>query len=175
MKVKLNLGCGTDHMKGWLNVDYKDLPEVDKVMDLNKFPYDFKSNSVDYIYMDHVLAHLKYPNKTIKECHRILKKGGILEIKVPHFSCHTAYLGELRPHIYSYNAFYRFSPKHPRSYYFDYHYSKVDIKFNFQKKPFFLFWINYLVEWIANKKYYLYENTALRVFPCTELIVKMKK
>jgi 2-polyprenyl-3-methyl-5-hydroxy-6-metoxy-1,4-benzoquinol methylase len=40
----------------------------------------------DMIVLWHVLEHLKHPDKTIEEIHRILKPGGKLIIAVPNFS-----------------------------------------------------------------------------------------
>lgn len=84
MGMNLNLGCGSDIRKDWINVNFYDSDGVDVVCDLNVYPYPFKDNSVSYIYMSHVLEHLIEPVKNLGECHRILKKGGILEIKVPY-------------------------------------------------------------------------------------------
>ena len=47
--------------------------------------FNFKNNSVDVIYTSHMLEHLSRnsANHFIKECKRVLKKGGVLRIVVP--------------------------------------------------------------------------------------------
>ena len=47
--------------------------------------FPFKDNSADIIYSSHMLEHLSRHSAShfIKECHRVLKKGGILRIVVP--------------------------------------------------------------------------------------------
>ena len=47
--------------------------------------FNFSNNSVDIIYTSHMLEHLSKnaANHFIKECNRVLKKGGILRIVVP--------------------------------------------------------------------------------------------
>ena len=47
--------------------------------------FNFENNSVDVIYTSHMLEHLskKSANHFIKECNRVLKKGGILRVVVP--------------------------------------------------------------------------------------------
>ena len=63
--MKLNLGCGKDIKPGFINVDYIKHNGVDVVLNLETIPYPFKSKSVDYIMMSHVLEHLVYPIKTL--------------------------------------------------------------------------------------------------------------
>ncbi|RJQ17640.1 methyltransferase domain-containing protein [Candidatus Woesearchaeota archaeon] len=173
--MKLNFGCGTDIKKGYLNVDHIKLKGVDKVMDLNVFPYPFASNSCDEILMDHVLDHLDKPTRVLQELHRIIKKSGKIVIKVPHFSCGMAYWGDVRKSLYSYYAFKRYETGQKRSYYFPFSFRNVQVYFDFQKKPFLVFFYNHIIAWIANAKPYLYENTFLRVFPCRTLVATLRK
>ena len=76
--MKLNLGCECDLRKDYVNLDKKDF-------DLNIFPYPFEDNSIEEIVMVNVLEHLDEPYLVVKECHRILKKGGVLVVEVPSF------------------------------------------------------------------------------------------
>jgi len=83
----INLGCGKTKIPGSIGMDRVNiLGYVDIVHDLNKFPYPQTKNSVDEVHMYHVLEHLDKPIKVIEEIHRILKNGGKLYIRVPHFS-----------------------------------------------------------------------------------------
>ncbi|MBI2030856.1 methyltransferase domain-containing protein [Candidatus Kaiserbacteria bacterium] len=86
MAVKLNLGCGEDKKDGFVNVDWSPLVKPDVVHDLNAVPYPFADGSVDHVEAFHVLEHLTLPFDKMHEFHRILKPGGTLHIKVPHFS-----------------------------------------------------------------------------------------
>jgi SAM-dependent methyltransferase len=83
---KLNLGCGEDKKEGYINVDWNPLTKPDLVYDLNVLPYPFEGGQFDLIEAFHVLEHLDKPFTIMKEFHRLLKPGGILHIKVPHFS-----------------------------------------------------------------------------------------
>ena len=88
----LNLGCGKRKLKGnWINVDKYKNENVDIVHNLNVFPYPFKDNSINHIYMYHVLEHLENPYDVLMECYRILKPDGIIEIYVPHKNHLSAY------------------------------------------------------------------------------------
>ena len=44
----------------------------------------FKSNSFDIIMGCAVIEHINHPNKMLKECYRVLKKGGVLIITTPN-------------------------------------------------------------------------------------------
>lgn len=87
---KINLGAGEDPTDGWVNVDVVDLPGIDLVHNLIKFPYPFPDACADEIKAVDVLEHL--PNYIgeqngviafIEECHRILIPGGTLYIQTP--------------------------------------------------------------------------------------------
>ena len=52
--MKLNLGCGDERPPGFHNVDLCPGPGVDIVADLNGAPWQFASESVEYIRAYHV-------------------------------------------------------------------------------------------------------------------------
>jgi len=88
--LRINLGAGEDAFPGWINVDMIDLPNIDVVHNLMKFPYPFEDNSASEIKAVDVIEHLPpYIGedhgviKFLEECHRILKPGGILYIQTP--------------------------------------------------------------------------------------------
>jgi len=83
MPMKLNLGCGDKKLDGYVNVDVCGEPDIN--FDLSQFPWPFDDNSADEISSSHFLEHVQDYEKTILEIHRILKPGGILHFKVPHF------------------------------------------------------------------------------------------
>lgn len=82
--MKINLGCGENIKKGWVNVDKKLLKGVDIQHDLNVFPYPFKDNSADLILLDNVLEHLDSVIDVMHECHRIIKPIGTIRIVFPY-------------------------------------------------------------------------------------------
>ena len=80
--MKLNLGSGNVLLKGWVNIDIS--PVADFQQDLTQ-PLKFADNSIDYIYSEHFLEHIEYDQAVnlIKECFRVLKKGGVIRIATP--------------------------------------------------------------------------------------------
>lgn len=83
---KLNFGCGQDIKPGYVNIDWDPLSKADVRHDLNAFPYPFPAGEFERIDAFHVMEHLDRPFEVMKEFHRILIPGGILHVKVPHFS-----------------------------------------------------------------------------------------
>ena len=83
MTIKLNLGCGDNKRPGYVNVDVCGSPDV--VCDLSAFPWPWGTNSVDEMRAEHFLEHVDDYAATILEIHRILKPGGLLWFRVPHF------------------------------------------------------------------------------------------
>jgi len=97
----LDVGCNAGQLllafkqDGW-NVKGLDLnPSVvkharDLGLDATVAPLDecdFEQESFDMVTMSHTLEHIPELDKTIKECHRILKPSGCLFIAVPNFGC----------------------------------------------------------------------------------------
>ncbi len=95
--MKLNLGCGSKILDGYINVDKFDYYKPNIVHDLEKFPYPFDENSVDQIILSHVLEHIGQDpdifNKIIKEFYRICKNEAIINIAVPH-PRHDAFISD---------------------------------------------------------------------------------
>jgi len=87
--MKINLGSGNKRIKGYINIDKFDSEFVDVVHDLEKTPYPFKDNSIDEIRSVNIFEHLNNIDVVMNECHRILKEGGILLVKVPYFNSPT--------------------------------------------------------------------------------------
>ena len=83
---RLDFGAGERNESGSISVDRQPLTNPDIAHDLNNFPYPFADASVDEVRAFHVIEHLDRPFDAMREFHRILKPGGLLHVKVPHFS-----------------------------------------------------------------------------------------
>ena len=98
--LRLNLASGHHPKPGWVNIDLF-APTADLRLDLRE-PLPFPDESVAYIYAEHFFEHLNYaevsdsagwegegpgrPSEAmafLRECRRVLVRGGILDIVVP--------------------------------------------------------------------------------------------
>jgi len=105
--MKLNLGCGSRVVDGWVNVDYalgarlmkfplfaavnRHVRFFDMDWDHRVFIHDLRrrfpwgDGLVDAIYSSHTLEHLSKSDgrQFLAECFRVLKPGGLIRIIVP--------------------------------------------------------------------------------------------
>ena len=93
--INVNLGCGfnkieSDSVVNWVNVDGFPICEPDVLWNLNITPLPFEDHSVDHILASHVFEHLENWWECFTDCARILKRGGTVEIRVPHISSDAA-------------------------------------------------------------------------------------
>lgn len=94
----LNLGCGARFHPHWVNVDVVPADGTVLAHDLQK-PLPFPDETFDAVYHSHVLEHLRHDRALpfLKECHRVLKPGGVLRVAVPDLeSLAGLYLETLR-------------------------------------------------------------------------------
>lgn len=91
--IKLDLGCGTKKLEGFLGVDILKLEKVDINIDLTKFPWKWKNNSVEEVNCSYFLETLTQEDrcKALNEIYRILKPECKLTIKVAHWAAGKAY------------------------------------------------------------------------------------
>ena len=108
----LNLGAGNRPLKGAVNHDrIKHRLEIDMVHDLNVLPWPWKANSLDQIVARSVFEHLDLDLvQVMDECWRILRSGGRLDVKVPHWQHDNAYADPTHRWRYSLRSFDVFLP-----------------------------------------------------------------
>lgn len=79
----LNLGCSYNHIKDAWNIDIDPECKPDQIVDLEK-PLPFKDEQFEEIVSDQAFEHLINIKQLIRECRRILKPNGRIEITVPY-------------------------------------------------------------------------------------------
>ena len=166
---KLNLGCGQDIRKGYVNLDFLKLRGVDVVHDLNKFPYPFDDDEFDEIYTSHVLEHLDNLPKAMKELKRICRNGGRIKIRVPHFSCGLTYNDPTHKCFFGYSTFDVFTEK---SFYELPKFRIVRKKLNFTRMAFTS--LNYFFNPLININPVMYERFFCWMLPCSEVLFELE-
>jgi len=81
----VNIGPGDQARDGWINVDIFDGAKINCVYDCRK-KLPFPDGSVRGIFSEHVFEHIDYTEEVphfVAECHRVLKKRGVLRLIVP--------------------------------------------------------------------------------------------
>jgi len=69
-ELKLNLACGNNRIEGYFGIDAFKTEACDYVMDLQKYPWDIKSESVEEIICSHYVEHINHDStlKDLVEC-----------------------------------------------------------------------------------------------------------
>ena len=176
---RLNVGCGHDIRRGWVNLDSAALPGVDVVHDLGQLPLPFGDSEFSEIACQDVLEHVDLI-PVMSELHRVLAPGGRLAIRAPHFTSYVAYIDPTHRRAFSIRTFDAFCKNSllDREYYFDFHFSGVEravITFHRTRaQP----W-NALLEQLVNRSeraQRVYEATGLsRLFPALNVEVTLVK
>ncbi len=106
--MKLNIGCGRDIKKGFVNCDTQKYSGVDEVFDCSNLS-PFKKNTADLIFCHSFFEHLYiYQQRPfLEDCKRVLNKSGYLVILgIPDFEmiC-KLYLGKFEGQAPFYGTF----------------------------------------------------------------------
>jgi SAM-dependent methyltransferase len=177
---RLNLGCGTDIRPGFVNLDVAPLPGVDVVHDLDELPLPFEAGAFAEIVCKDLLEHVDLI-AVLRECHRILVPGGSLHMQSPHFTASAFFADPTHRTAFSISTLHFFSKsgRHAdRSYYFDFHFSRIASERIVFAQHYLQPW-NHLVEPLVNahpKLQTYYEETFLaRLFPALNVQVTLVK
>ena len=103
--LRLDLACGNAKREGFWGVDVSKDTQADKIMDLEKYPWDFKDNSVFEINVSHYLEHVLNLPRFMEEIYRILIPGGLVSIACPYYSSMRATQDPTHKNMISENTF----------------------------------------------------------------------
>lgn len=79
------------------------LPKVKYQLIETCYSLPFEDESVDYVVAGEIIEHLEDPAAFIKECFRILKKGGYLAVSTPHIEAEKDSKVGGPTHLWSYD------------------------------------------------------------------------
>jgi len=81
-KVKIDIGCGKNKKEGFIGIDIDPNSDADIIASALDLP--FEESSVDEINCSHLVEHFwpEEAQKFFDEIYRVLKKGGIANLKI---------------------------------------------------------------------------------------------
>ncbi len=115
--TKLEIGAGNAVVEGWLGTDLR--PRHAAVLEMDatrRFP--LPDHSLDFIHAEHLIEHISYKQgqRTLAECRRVLKPGGVVRLATPDLALLVAiYRGDAGPEgdhylEWAYRGFLRKAP-----------------------------------------------------------------
>ena len=115
----LDLGCGENKVPNSIGLDNVQLPGVDVEHDLLNFPYPFENESIDKIYLRHVIEHFTIENikLILDECNRLLRKDALLIITVPHVFSISAFIDPTHRSYFTFGSVQFWDENSSKAYY----------------------------------------------------------
>jgi len=115
----LDLGCGENKVPNSIGLDNVQLPGVDIEHDLLNFPYPFENESIDKIYLRHVIEHFTIENikLILDECNRLLRKDALLIITVPHVFSISAFIDPTHRSYFTFGSVQFWDENSSKAYY----------------------------------------------------------
>ena len=115
---KLDIGCGGNKNEGFIGIDFRELPGVDVVHDLEKFPWPLFDEEFDSAVAGHLIEHIK-PWLSIyfmNEVWRVLKEGGTFAASTPYAGSKGYWQDPTHCNGWSEITFQYFDPAYPLYY-----------------------------------------------------------
>jgi len=176
MVNKLNLGCGRDYRKGYINCDASPLVNPDVVLDLEgKLP--FPDNYFEEILAYHVLEHINNFIPLMHEIHRVCKKDAVIKIKTPFYAGWGQYNDPTHVRFFSIYTFQYFQKgmfSHEVGCEKDMFNYKVKINYAIGRARFLLNWFfNPLIN-LSSFTQQMYVRFFCWIFPASEIQYELK-
>lgn len=121
----LNLGCGNAKLdfpeaksaSVVIGVDHSPHSQADILHDLDTIPYPVEADSFDLVILQDVIEHVRDVPAVLNEVYRIVRHGGIVRIRTPHYSSYYAYNDPTHLHFFGALVFDGFDAANPNRLY----------------------------------------------------------
>jgi ubiquinone/menaquinone biosynthesis C-methylase UbiE len=178
MKI-LDIGCGNKKFRSRnredkvMGMDIARLPGVDKVHNMEKFPWPFNKNEFEVIIANQVLEHVSDLIKTMEEIWRISKPNAIIKINVPFFAYHRAFQDPTHKRFFTTGTFEYFTEKSGLNYYTKARFEVVKVHLGFFS-PSIPKSITKLMESAMNANQRLYERFFAHALPANNIYFELR-
>lgn len=170
--MKLNLGCGNDKRKGYINCDFSPKVNPDKIINLEK-KLPFKNNSMEEILAFHVLEHINNFIPLMHELYRICKNKSIIKIKTPFYSAWGQYNDPTHVRFFTpftFDYFKKGNYSHEVSDNELFIVKKVKLNFGVGQSS----KLNFLFNPLINLNHRIYCRFFAWIFPCSEIYYELE-
>ena len=163
----VDIGCGPSKIDGFVGLDIRKLTSVDVVHDLDVVPWPLQANSADLVIASHVVEHVDSVVSFMSELHRILKYGGKLVIRYPHYSQRHAFTDPTHKRFMTLESldFFIFESELFGAY----------SEFGFRLIRKILNADNDIAWMLSNLSFEAYEKYWCRLFPAWQVILELEK
>lgn len=107
--VVLDLGCGRNKVPGTWGFDCRREPGIDVQADIEQ-GLPVRTNSVDVIWVRHVLEHVRDLIGLMEELSRVCRSGGKVEVVVPYYTSRGAFRDPTHVRYITEDTFQYFEP-----------------------------------------------------------------
>ena len=76
--ISLNLGCGSSHKEGFINIDL--VQPCDMLLNIERDYYPWGDGDVEEIVAENAFVMIDNIRWAMNQCHRVLKSGGYLTV-----------------------------------------------------------------------------------------------
>jgi predicted SAM-dependent methyltransferase len=171
--ARLNIGCGTKHIPGAVNLDVSQRVGADVVHDLNRLPWPFIDDAFDEVFAYDVIEHLESVVAALSEISRVSRRGATLHLTVPHFSSANAFTDVTHRHWFGWRSLDPFLASQETSHSLG-HYSRTKFRRIAAQIYFHPSLVNKFVWRCANQWPDAYERRWAWVFPAWFMSVDLE-
>ncbi len=166
----LDIGAGAaEPLPGAVRLDRSIRCAPHVVADLDSGALPFREGSFARVAAFDVLEHVADMPAVMEEIHRVLRRGGVLRLTTPHFSCANAYTDPTHRRALGLRSFDYFTEGHPLAYYSAARFRVRERKLMFKGRL-----LGRLLYHLAKAWPVLYEERFAWVFPAWFMYVELE-
>jgi len=99
--LTLDIGCGRQKEAGAIGLDMNPATDADVLADVSSSPLPVRPESVDRIFIRHIIEHVDSPLRFMEELHAAARDGAKIEGVTPHFSNPCSFADPTHKHHFS--------------------------------------------------------------------------